>query len=318
MEEPLVSIIIRSFNEGWALRDTLPALQAQDFRNRELIVIDSGSTDGSVDLIRQAAPRRFIAIKPHEYHAPRVMNLGMRLAASNYVIFLNADATPVDGHWLRPLVRALFNPQVAAVYGRQLPRPDCRAVFASDYDACFGEHRAAAVSRGFFSMVSSGVRKDIWQRRGFNEALQYSEDAEYVRWCRSQGFRVVYAPQSTVVHSHNYTPSQAARRSFGEGRAEAAVWAGSPRRFNFVRTVMLGWINDVRRDLAFCLRTGRIAEWPHAWLIRAHQRSARLLGFRDGWRTYRTAASGRGFTAPIWASFRSDENSRAQVDPSTA
>ena len=57
MSEPLVSIILRSFNEGWALRDTLPALQAQEYKNRELIAIDSGSTDGSVELLRAAQPR---------------------------------------------------------------------------------------------------------------------------------------------------------------------------------------------------------------------------------------------------------------------
>ena len=51
-DEPPVSIIMRSYNEGWALRDTLPAMMAQDYKNWELIVIDSGSTDGSVDLIR--------------------------------------------------------------------------------------------------------------------------------------------------------------------------------------------------------------------------------------------------------------------------
>ena len=52
MSDPLVSIILRSFNEGWALRETLPAVQAQEYRNWELIVVDSGSTDGSVELIR--------------------------------------------------------------------------------------------------------------------------------------------------------------------------------------------------------------------------------------------------------------------------
>ena len=67
MREPLVSIIVRSFNEGWALRETLPALRAQDYTNWELIVIDSGSTDGSVELIRAAQPQQFVQIEPHEY-----------------------------------------------------------------------------------------------------------------------------------------------------------------------------------------------------------------------------------------------------------
>src|SRR3954471_14360712 len=138
MAEPKVSIIMRSFNEAWALRDTLPALQAQEFRDWELIVIDSGSTDGSVDLIRQAHPKHFIQIQPSEYNPSRVMNSGMLLAQTSFGIFLNADATPQDSHWLRPLVEALQDPLHAASFGRQIPRPGCRAVYRHDYERCFG------------------------------------------------------------------------------------------------------------------------------------------------------------------------------------
>src|SRR6185369_11660864 len=119
MSDPLVTIIMRSFNEGWALRETIPALRAQDYTNCELIVIDSGSTDGSVDLIRQAKPRHFIQIRPEEYNPGRVMNQGFKLARSAFGIFLNADATPQGNGWLRPLVRALQDPHTAAVFGRQ-------------------------------------------------------------------------------------------------------------------------------------------------------------------------------------------------------
>ena len=114
MNDPFVSIIMRSFNEGWALKETLPALRAQDFTNWELIVIDSGSTDGSQDLIRAAQPAHFIQITPDEYNPSRVMNHGMRLAKSEFGIFVNADATPQGRDWLRPLVAALQNPRVAA------------------------------------------------------------------------------------------------------------------------------------------------------------------------------------------------------------
>src|SRR5579862_4213640 len=88
-DEPFVSIIMRSFNEGWALRETLPALRAQDFKNWELIVIDSGSTDGSTDLIRQANPTCFVQIRHQDYNPARVMNQGMQLARSDFGIFLN-------------------------------------------------------------------------------------------------------------------------------------------------------------------------------------------------------------------------------------
>src|SRR5690348_9308072 len=287
MSEVFTSIILRSFNEGWALRQTLPALQAQTYKNWELIVIDSGSTDGSAELIRRARPAHFVQITPEQYNPSRVMNHGMQLARAERAIFLNADATPQGGEWLRPLVEALADPNTAAVFGRQIPRPGCPAVYAHDYERCFGPQRQSAQWEHFFSMVSSGLRKDIWARRGFLEQMQYSEDDEYTRWCRAQGYRVVYCPKSVVMHSHNYTPEQAYKRSFGEARALAAVWDRNPKAINWPRTVLLGWINDLKRDAMFCVRKGRLRELPLAACIRWKQRCGKLRGFQEGWRHYR-------------------------------
>jgi len=292
MSDPFVSIILRSFNEAWALRETLPAVQAQEYQNWELIIFDSGSTDGSVELIRAANPRHFVQIPLGTYNPSRVLNHGMRLARSDFGIFLNADATPQGKNWLRPLITALQDPQTAAVFGRQIPRAQCRAVFAHDYERCFGPQRDSWLWEHFFSMVSSGIRKDIWKQRGFLESMQYSEDDEYTRWCRSQGYRVLYRPESVVMHSHNYTPAQAYRRSFGEARALAAVWNGSPGEMNWARIVMLGWLNDFRRDIFFCTRNRRLPELVHAAKIRWEQRRAKLAGFKEGWQFYRCSSRG--------------------------
>src|SRR5262245_66671592 len=100
VNDPLVSIIMRSFNEAWALEETLPALRHQDYRNWELLVIDSGSTDGSVELLRRFEPAHFVQIQKHEYVPGRVMNCGVELSRSEYIIFLNADATPQGSNWL--------------------------------------------------------------------------------------------------------------------------------------------------------------------------------------------------------------------------
>ncbi len=278
---------MRSYNEGWALRETLPALKAQEYTNWELIVIDSGSADNSLELLKEAQPSQLVQLEPGTYNPSRVMNQGMTLAQSNFCIFLNADATPQGRNWLRPLVNALQDSKTAAVFGRQIPRPNCQAVYARDYERCFGPQRESAGWEHFFSMVSSGLRKDIWAQRGFLEKMQYSEDDEYTRWCLAQGYRVVYCPESLVMHSHNYTAAQAYKRWFGEARALAAVWTGQPEDLNWPRTVLLGWLKDLQGDLRFCARRGRLAELPHAARIRWTQRRAKLAGFRDGWQFYR-------------------------------
>jgi rhamnosyltransferase len=291
MSAPEISIVMRSFNEAWALRDTLAALRNQNGPAWELIVIDSGSTDGSVEIINEFKPAHFIQITSREYVPGRVMNHGMRLARAEKVLFLNADATPANEHWMEPLAHALETPKVAAVFGRQIPRPDCRAVFACDYDRCFGPKRESMNWDHFFSMVSSGLRKDVWKRRGFLENLQYAEDDEYTRWARAAGYQVVYCPDSVVVHSHNYTPQQAYKRAFGDARALAASWPGRERDFNFAKTVALGWASDFRHDVKYCFEHGLHRELPHAAFVRWNQRLGRLHGFRDGWKAYRANGS---------------------------
>lgn len=286
MEEP-VSIILRCYNEAWALRETLPALAAQNHRNWELIAFDSGSTDGSVELIRQAKPREFVQLRPHDYRPGRVLNHGMELSRHERVIFLNADAAPQSSDWLGPLVAALADPQTAAVFGRQIPRPDCMAPFARDYERCFGPHRESARWDHFFSMVSSGLRRDVWSQRGFLDDMQYSEDDEYTRWCRAAGYQIRYCPESVVMHSHNYTPRQAYKRSFGEAWALAAVWAGCPDKFKGQRALLLGWLRDAIEDLRYCVRGRRANEWPGSLRIRWEQRLGRLHGFQAGWQMHR-------------------------------
>ena len=287
MEEPPVGIVLRSYNEAWALRPTLAALKAQAYRNWELIAFDSGSTDGSVELIRQATPAHLVQMLPHEYRPGRVLNRGMELARSDCVIFLNADATPQGPDWLGPLVSALSDPAIAAVYGRQIPRTDCAAVFARDYERCFGSERASAGWGHFFSMVSSGLRRDAWSRRGFNENMQYSEDDEYTRWCVAMGYRVSYCPDSVVMHSHNYTPRQAYKRSFGEAWAHSAVCSGPERIAGTRRSLILGWVSDVVGDLSYCRRMNLMGQFSRAPGIRWQQRLGRLHGFRSGWQMHR-------------------------------
>jgi len=287
VDHPKVSIVLRSFNEGWALRGTLEALKTQAFKNWELVVFDSGSSDGSVELIRAAKPVHFVQMQPRDYKPGRVLNQGMELSRSNRVLFLNADATPQGPNWLGPLVEALANPNVAASFGRQIPRPDCLPAFAHDYERCFGENRESDKWEHFFSMVSSGLRRDVWKERGFRENMQYSEDDEYTRWCRSRGYRIVYCPKSVVMHSHNYTPRQAYKRSFGESWASAAVWSGTRPDLGFGGRALVGWMRDAAGDLRFCLRTGRLLQYAGCLGIRWQQRLGRAHGFQAGWQMHR-------------------------------
>lgn len=282
MTDPFVSIILRSHNDAWVLEHTLSALRTQEFENWELIAVDAGSDDGSPDILRAAKPAHFLEVPDPDEHPSRIRNQAMRLSTSEIAVFLDADATPQGPRWLRPLVEALARPKSAACFGRQIPRPDCHAVFAHDYERCFGPNRESAHWDHFFSMVSAAIRRDVWSRRGFREDLRYAEDDEYTRWCRAEGYEVYFVPDSVVMHSHNFTTAQCYRRSFGEARSLGLTWSGDTPAPGVLKTLFAGWFRDLRKDYLFCRQHGRTSELPHAARIRWVQRLGRYAGFQQG------------------------------------
>lgn len=276
-----VSVVMRSFNEAWAIGDTIRQLAAQDFAGEiELIVIDSGSSDGSVEIIEAARPAKFIRIPPGTYVPGVVLNRGAREAAHDWLVYLNADATPVGANWLTGLLKpCLANPAFGAAFSRQIPRPDCKAVFAHDYDRCFGPRRESAGWDHFFSMVSSATHRSVLDRQPIREDLQYAEDDEWTRRLGAAGYAILFAEESTVMHSHNYTLAQLRKRSRGDALALAKAGNAPAHGQVFLKQVAMGAARDAIRDCAWCLRNGRVAGIPFAAAARVWQRYGAWEGF---------------------------------------
>lgn len=283
-----VSVVMRCFNEAFAVADTIRMLREQDFEGEiELIVIDSGSSDGSVELIEKAAPEKFIQIPLGTYVPGPVLNQGHREASHEWVVYLNADATPADKQWLTKLLEpALADPKFGAAFSRQLPRSDCQAVFAHDYDRCFGPQRESVDWDHFFSMVSCVTTKTILADVPIREDLQYAEDDEWTRRLKEHGYHVIFAPDSHCYHSHNYTIKQSYKRSYGDAKAMAATSTVEPRALNLHYFVALGWAKDFLRDVKWCAANGKLAGIPQAAAVRLAQRLGRRKGHHDGWKHY--------------------------------
>lgn len=287
-----VSVIMRSFNEAWAIGDTIRELFAQDFAGEiELIVIDSGSSDGSVEIIREAGPARFIQIPLGTYVPGVVLNQGAREATHDWLVYLNADATPAGRNWLTELLKpCLDNAKFGAAFSRQIPRPDCQAVFAHDYDRCFGPERESIHWGHFFSMVSCVTHRSVLDKVPIREDLQYAEDDEWTRRLSKAGYDIIYAQESVAVHSHNYTLRQSYKRAFGDSRAMAATSTTPPRNMNYHYYVALGWFKDAIRDAKWCFKNGRAGGIPFAAAVRLAQRLGRRDGYHAGWKQYRRDA----------------------------
>jgi len=283
-----ITVVMRSMNDVAVIGDTLRGIYAQNFPEGVRVVhIDSGSTDGTVDLIKASNPWKLIQILPKEYIPGLVLNRGMREAHSDWVVFLNSDAKPVDDRWLPELLKvAESESNVGTAFSRQVPRPDCQAVFAHDYDRCFGPNRESVSWEHFFSMVSCVVNRHAWEAQPFREDLQYAEDDEWSRRLKSNGWKILFAPESLAMHSHNYTLKQAYKRAYGDTFAAAATATTPVKNYNWHYTVFLGAFRDSLRDFRYCRQEGRLLEWPHAAVVRFSQRRGKLDGYRAGWKHY--------------------------------
>ncbi|GAA5482035.1 glycosyltransferase [Haloferula sargassicola] len=283
-----VTVVMRCYNEGWAIGETIRELFAQDFDGGiELILIDSGSTDDSVAIAKKDGRARIIEIPPGTYVPGPVLNLGAREASHDWVVYLNADAKPVGRDWLVNLLKpCVADPKFGAAFSRQVPRPDCQAVFAHDYDRCFGPERESVNWEHFFSMVSCVTHKSVLAEVPIREDLQYAEDDEWTRRLIENGYHVLYAIDSVAMHSHNYTLKQSYKRSFGDAKAGAATGTTHPRNMNLHHYVCLGWLRDTLRDAKWCLRNGQLFGVPHAAAVRFAMRLGRRDGYHAGWKHY--------------------------------
>ena len=235
MSGPRASVVIPTLNAGPGFAATLDGVFAQEADDDfEVIVLDSGSTDGTPELARaRGAAVHDVSGGTFDHGATR--DLGISLAGGAYVALLVQDAVPLDGRWLAAMIEDLEDdPLVAGVYGRQVPRPDssplARVLVGNaptsgherrEQHACTpGGYRSLPPARrrelALFDNVSSCLRRSVWEeipfgRTGFGEDLRWGERV------LSRGYKLVYEPRSAVVHSHERDPLYDVRRHYAEG-----------------------------------------------------------------------------------------------------
>lgn len=278
-----VSIVMRSYNEAWAIAETLKQVYQQDYTGEiELIVIDSGSTDNSHSIIQSYHPQTFIILEPGTYVPGVVLNKGFQLASHEWVVFLNSDATPKNNQWLSSLLKAaitLKNP--GALFSRQVPRHDCLPIFALDYARCFGPKRVSKNWEHFFSMVSCIAPKSLGLTEPIREDLQYAEDDDWTRRLKAKGYAIEFVPESVVIHSHNYTPKEAYKRTKEDAYAIAHAGHAGNRPRAWFRDVLLMTVRDSITDTLFAIKEKSLSQISHNWKIRYQQRLGRTHGHNE-------------------------------------
>ncbi len=194
---------MRSYNDMPLISETLNMVSRQT-TPFELISLDNESTDGTLREVRKYTDQT-VNIPKGAYVPGRVLNQGMKVSRGEFVVFLNSDCTPQNDTWLAEMLAGFTDDNVAAVFGRQIPRPDCHPILAKDTEDTYGDGAKQRYWRHCFSMASSAIRRSVWEEMPFDEDVQYSEDIDWTWRARQKGHEIRYVADSVVMHSHNYT-----------------------------------------------------------------------------------------------------------------
>lgn len=263
METP-VSVLIPTRNAGASLERLLVSLARQTLRPVEVVVWDSGSRDATVEIARRHGAT-VIAIDADDFDHAGTRSRMAKAAAGGIVVFLTHDAIPADDRALELLVAALRQQDdIACAYGRQIAAPDASAGarFLRDFNYPPSSEIRALSDRdrlGFLTFFCSNSfaawRTSALEQIGwFGDSAIFGEDALAAARLLMAGFRLAYAAEARVEHSHNYTLFEEFRRSFDIGVFHAReAWlltafgepAGRGKRF-------------IRKQAGELLRAGKI------------------------------------------------------------
>lgn len=271
-----LSVVIPVKDGSRYLAELLAAV-AEQAPEAEVLVVDSGSRDGSQALAR-AAGVRVHEIAPDDFGHGRTRNLGAEMTSGEIVCFLTQDATPAPG-WREALLAPFADEDVGVVFGPQRPRPDTAPMVARELTQFF-----ARLTPGdpYLSNVNAAYRRACWAEVRFRD-VGYAEDRAFAADMAATPWRKVYATGAAVLHAHDYGVAGFARRAFDEARAlrETTGWV---EPFG-LRATPGGIRRQVGRDLRWMREQGypalRRARWaPRSLVHHTGRKASALLGAR--------------------------------------
>ncbi len=220
-EAPKVTIFIPTWNGGELFEEVLQGIEGQETPWLfEVLAIDSGSKDGTVERLRKHGVR-LLEIPNKEFDHGLTRNRAVHEARGEIVVLTVQDATPASKNWLRTLVSHFDDPEVAGVYCHQIPRPDCSPFLRERLKSWVqggGEPQVRQVPspeafwNGLdhiqrwrtiaFDNVASAVRRSVALQLPF-QRRRFGEDVTWAKGVILAGCKIVMEPRVAVVHSHH-------------------------------------------------------------------------------------------------------------------
>jgi rhamnosyltransferase len=227
-EGRVISVVIPTYNASRYLDTQLKALRAQTVKNLEILVIDSSSSDKTLDIAKQYSVQTVIIPKEKFDHGGTRTLVGKTLSGGDILVYLTQDALPCDDRAIETLIQPLLaEPKCGIAFGRQIPYRDATP-FArhlrlfnyppQSYTRTYADRTALGIRAAFCSNSFAAYRRDALEDVGwFRENLLLAEDMHVCARMLMKGYTLRYIAEAVVYHSHNYTVAQEFKRYFDLG-----------------------------------------------------------------------------------------------------
>jgi rhamnosyltransferase len=277
-------IIIPTYNAAPYLPRLLDSLLGQTRRAADILVIDSTSSDDTVRIAKSRGARTLVIPKADFDHGG-TRTLAARNTEGSLLIYLTQDALPADRRAVEHLLEPLWcDPAIGIVFGRQLPSADAtpfaRHLRYFNYPAeshvrTLQDKKRFGIKTAFCSNSFAAYRRSALEDIGwFKAGLLMGEDSHACARMLLKGYKVAYAAEAAVFHSHNYRVVQDFQRYFDMGAfLQKEHWIldtfgkAEGEGFRFVQS-----------EVAYLLREGLWRDVPVS-LLRA---AAKWSGYRLG------------------------------------
>ena len=249
-----VTVVVRTLNEVEHLEKLALGLEVQTRKVDELVLVDSGSTDGTVELAEKLG-FQINFISQDEFSFGRSLNLGYENSAGDIVVNLSAHVYPLHQDFIEQLVSPFSNPMVGLTYGRQVGDETSAFSETMIMRDWYPEHPTDNHKElPFANNANSAVRRSVWEKYKFDENLPGLEDIEFCHRFYREGIISEYVPEAVVVHIHNESWKKIHNRYRRE--AIALVSFEPQAKIKATRAIFL-FLRHCVRDLTEALKQGK-------------------------------------------------------------